>query len=58
MIRSEDMKEKYIPAELDIIVFGRCDIITMSNNTTPPAGGDNASGGTGIGGGYNPGGWT
>ena len=52
------MKKKYIPAELDIIVFGRCDIITMSNNTTPPAGGDNASGGTGIGGGYNPGGWT
>ncbi len=51
------MKEKYTPAELEIILFGLCDVITMSGSPLPDDEEENA-GGDGIGGGYNPGGWT
>lgn len=57
MIRSENMKEKYIPAELEIILFGLCDVITLSAPVIPDDEEEN-NGGSGIGGGYNPGGWT
>ena len=52
------MKEKYIPAELDVILFELCDVITLSGNPVPPDEEDDMTGGNGIGGGYNPGGWT
>ena len=51
------MKEKYIPADIEIILFGNNDVITMSG-TTPGVGEDGTSNGSGIGGGYNPDGWT
>ena len=51
------MKEKYIPAELEIILFGLCDVITLSAPALPDIE-DETSDGNGIGGGYNPGGWT
>jgi hypothetical protein len=55
------MKRKYDPAELEIIVFGACDIITTSDGGA--AGGDWDESGEetdkGVfGGGYNPNGWT
>lgn len=51
------MKEKYIPAELEIILFGLCDVITLSG-TFPPDIEEDDEAGNGIGGGYNPDGWT
>ena len=48
------MKEKYVPATLEVIKFDIRDVITSSNPQHPT---DN-NGGNGIGGGYNPGGWT
>ena len=53
--RSEIMKEKYIPADLEIILFGICDVITTSGPL--PDIEDDTMGGSGIGGGYNPDGW-
>ena len=52
------MKKKYLPAELEIILFNQ-DVITTSIPEDPedPANPENG-GGSGIGGGYNPGGWT
>ena len=50
------MKEKYIPADLEIILFGICDVITASGPF--PDIEDETTGGSGIGGGYNPDGWT
>lgn len=47
------MKEKYIPAELEVILFDMHDVITASGQRP-----EQNQGGTGIGGGYNPGGWT
>ena len=58
MTRSENMKEKYTPAELEVILFGLCDVITTSGSIIPPDDEDENAGGSGIGGGYNPGGWT
>ena len=52
------MKEKYTPAELEVILFGLCDVITSSGSIIPPDDEDENAGGSGIGGGYNPGGWT
>lgn len=59
------MKKKYTPAELEIILLNQ-DIITTSGpggvidpDDPSMGGGENeGSGGSGIGGGYNPGGWT
>ena len=48
------MKKQYEPAKLEIIIFDVCDVIRTSN---PPVDNNN-NGGSGIGGGYNPGGWT
>lgn len=55
------MKRKYDPAELEIIVFGACDIITASDGGA--AGGDSGESGKennkGVfNGGYDPNGWT
>ncbi len=52
------MKEKYTPAELEVILFGLCDVITLSGTDFPTDDEDEITGGSGIGGGYNPGGWT
>lgn len=53
------MKEKYTPAELEVILFGLCDVITSSGIPSYPSEDeDENTGGSGIGGGYNPGGWT
>ena len=57
------MKKKYTPAEIEIMRVDE-DIITMSGGIIDPDdpmfGGDETEGssGNGIGGGYNPGGWT
>lgn len=48
------MKKKYEPAELEIVWFNVCDVITASVPTPLPDDEDEGS----IGGGYNPGGWT
>ena len=42
------MKKKYEPAELEIVWFDSCDVITTSEVFTDDS----------IGGGYNPDGWT
>ena len=46
------MKKLYEPASLLILVFDNLDVITTSGSS------DDEFGGSGIGGGYNPGGWT
>ena len=54
------MKKEYTPAELEIILFNQ-DIITTSGGGAPGIDDDDpatGNGGSGIGGGYNPGGWT
>ena len=51
------MKEKYIPADIEIILFGISDVITLSAPDFPDIE-DDTTGGNGIGGGYNPDGWT
>ena len=54
------MKKKYLPAELEIILFNQ-DVITTSlggGNEPGIDDGTENNGGSGIGGGYNPGGWT
>ena len=45
--------EEYKPAKIDIVYFNVCDIITSSSEIYPD---DEDYGG--IGGGYNPDGWT
>lgn len=52
------MKKKYEPAELEIMWFKMYDIITTSAGELPDDGEDDGGSGNGIGGGYNPGGWT
>lgn len=47
------MKRKYEPAELEIVWLDLYDVITSS--LIPPDDGEDEEG---IGGGYNPGGWT
>ena len=56
------MKKKYLPAELEIILLYQ-DVITTSigggaGNEPGIDDGTTGSGGSGIGGGHNPGGWT
>ena len=53
------MKKKYTLAEIEIILVGQ-DIITLSGGigTDDPIMGGDENEGNGIGGGYNPGGWT
>ena len=53
------MKKKYTPAELEIILFGQ-DVLTSSleGGDVIDPGENEGNGGSGIGGGYNPGGWT
>ena len=56
------MKKKYLPAELEIILLCQ-DVITTSigggsGDGTDPDDPATGNGGSGIGGGYNPGGWT
>lgn len=48
------MKKQYEHAELEIIIFNVCDIITTSNPLIESDG----DSGSGIGGGYNPDGWS
>ena len=48
------MKKKYEPAELEIVWFNLYDVITTSMPGTNPGEDEDE----GIGGGYNPGGWT
>jgi len=50
-------KKKYDPAELEIIWFKMQDIITASDGGSVPDD-DDENGGSGIGGGYNPDGWS
>ena len=51
------MKKKYESAEIKLILFGLCDVITLSVPNYPDKDEDGNAGG-GIGGGYNPNGWT
>ncbi|MBR7116582.1 MAG: hypothetical protein IKC87_02625 [Clostridia bacterium] len=45
------MKKEYVPAELDVLALGNCDIITSSRGDEEESGGDFDSG-------YNGNGWT
>ena len=48
------MKEKYVPAALEVIRLDIYDVITSSNPQHPTE----QKGGNGVGGSYNPNGWT
>ena len=55
------MKRKYDPAELEIIVFDACDVITTSGGGAAgaPDDGGNVGNNQGVfGGSYDPNGWT
>lgn len=59
------MMKKYIPAEIEMILAGTCDVIAMSLEIpeNPEGGGEggdatNTPGNNGIGEGNNPNGWT
>ena len=51
LVRSATMKKEYVPAELDVLALGNCDIITSSRGDEEESGGDFDSG-------YNGNGWT
>lgn len=51
-------KKKYEPAELEIVRFNVYDVITTSLPGGYPDDGEDEEGNGGIGGGYNPDGWT
>ena len=65
----ENMKKKYVPAELEIVLAEECDVITTSVilPENPEQGGEGGEGGetggstsgtgSGIGGGWNDAGW-
>ena len=58
------MKKRYIPAEIEKLIFSTCDLIALSPELpeNPEGGGTGGetpgeNPGSGVGGGYNPGGW-